>query len=92
VVSGGGYARVQRDPADANWTAASPTDGITANVADITFPAPTTGWGTITHFGLWDAATGGNLLIHGALTTPRTVSGGDSAPVFSAGGLAVTFA
>jgi hypothetical protein len=92
VVGGGGYARVQRDPADANWTGASPTDGITTNVADIAFPAPTTSWGTVTHFGLWDAATGGNLLVHGALTTPRVVNGGDSAPVFAAGALVVTFA
>src|SRR3972149_4252036 len=48
-VSGGSYARVQRDPLDANWTAASATDGLTGNAADITFPTPTANWGTVTH-------------------------------------------
>src|SRR3972149_9500724 len=48
-VSGGSYARVQRDPLDANWTAASSTDGLTDNAADITFPTATADWGTVTH-------------------------------------------
>lgn len=91
-VTGGAYARVQRNPLDANWTAASATDGVTDNAADITFPAPTANWGTVTHFGIWDAPTGGNLLCYGALTTPRTINSGDPAPVFSAGALDVTFA
>jgi hypothetical protein len=91
-VSGGSYARVQRNPADANWSAASSTDGITSNVADLTFPSPTANWGTITHWGIWDAASSGNLLVHGAFTTPRTVNSGDSAPVISAGGLTITVA
>lgn len=90
-VSGGSYARVQRDPLDANWTAASATDGVTDNAAAITFPAPTANWGTITHFGIWDAASGGNLLIHGALTTPKTVNNGDAAPSFATGALDITF-
>src|SRR5688500_13817999 len=46
-VSGGSYARVQRDPLDANWTGASATDGLTDNAADIVFPAPTANWGVI---------------------------------------------
>jgi hypothetical protein len=37
-VSGGSYARVQRDPLDANWTA--PANGQTDNAAAITFPTP----------------------------------------------------
>jgi hypothetical protein len=90
-VSGGSYARVQRDPLDANWTAASATDGVTDNAAAITFPAPTGNWGSITHFGIWDAASGGNLLIHGALTTPKTVNNGDAAPSFATGALDITF-
>jgi hypothetical protein len=90
-VSGGSYARVQRDPLDANWTAASATDGVTDNAAAITFPAPTANWGSITHFGIWDASSGGNLLIHGALTTPKTVNNGDAAPSFATGALDITF-
>ena len=33
--------------------------------------------GTITHFGVLDAATSGNLLYHGALTTSRAITSGD---------------
>jgi len=91
-VTGGSYARVQRDPLDANWTGASATDGLTDNAAALTFPAPTANWGVITHFGIYDAATVGNLLIWGALTTPKTVNNGDPAPAFGIGALDVTFA
>jgi hypothetical protein len=91
-VTGGSYARVQRNPSDANWTAASATDGITDNAAAITFPPPSANWGTVTHFGIWDAATSGNLLVHGALTTPRTINNGDPAPSFAAGVVEITFA
>lgn len=91
-VSGGGYARVQRDPLDANWTADSPTDGLTDNAAAITFPTPTADWGQVTHFGIFDASSGGNLLFHGGLTTPKTVNDGDPAPSFAAGALSITFA
>src|SRR5690349_19768728 len=54
-VSGGSYARVQNDPGDANWSAPDSTGGVTANVAAITFPAPTADWGTIAWAGVWDA-------------------------------------
>lgn len=91
-VSGGSYARVQRDPSDANWTGASSTTGVTDNAAAITFPAPTADWGTVTHWGIFDASSGGNLLVHGALTTPQTVTNGGSAPSFAAGALVVTIA
>ena len=90
-VSGGSYARVQRDPADANWTGVSSTNGVTDNAAAITFPSPTGNWGSITHFAIWDASTSGNMLIHGALTTPKTVNSGDAAPSFAIGALVVTF-
>lgn len=91
-VSGGSYARVQRDPLDANWTGASSTTGLTDNAAPITFPSPTANWGVVTHFGIWDASTSGNLLVYGALTTPKTINNGDAAPSFATGDLDVTFA
>ena len=91
-VTGGAYARVQRNPLDANWTAASATDGATTNAADIVYPAPTANWGVVTHFSLWDAATAGNMLAHGPLTTPRTINSGDPAPSFAAGALQAVFA
>lgn len=91
-VSGGSYARVQRDPLDANWTGASSTNGLTDNAAALTFPAPTGNWGVVTHFGIWDASSAGNLLVWGALTTPKTINSGDAAPSFAIGDLDVTFA
>lgn len=91
-VSGGSYARVQRDPSDSNWTGASSTDGLTDNVAAITFPSPTANWGVITHFGIWDASSAGNLICWGALGTSKTVNNGDAAPSFAIGALDITFA
>ena len=96
-VSGGSYARVQRDPSDTNWTAtqggttgdSSGTGGATDNAAAITFPAPTANWGLVTHWGIFDAASGGNLLIYGALTVSKTINNGDAAPAFSTGELDV---
>ncbi|WP_029100225.1 phage tail fiber protein [Brevibacillus thermoruber] len=68
-VTGGGYAR-QQIGFDA------PNNGATSNSADILFPIATTDWGTITHFGIYDASTGGNLLYHGPLTASKTIPAG----------------
>ena len=92
-VSGGSYARVQRDPSDTNWTAtqggttgaSSGTSGHTDNAAAITFPAPTANWGLVTHWGLFDATSGGNLLLWGALTISKTINNGDPAPSIPTG-------
>lgn len=91
-VSGGSYARVQRDPLDANWTGASSTSGLTDNAAAITFPSPTANWGVVTHFAIWDASTSGNMICYGSLTTPKTINNGDAAPSFATGDLDITFA
>jgi hypothetical protein len=99
-VTGGGYARVQVGPSTTAWAAtqggtsgaSSGTGGQSSNVADVTFPAPTLNWGTVTHFALFDAATAGNMLMTTALTVPKVINGGDQAPKFLAGGLTVTLA
>jgi hypothetical protein len=44
---------------------------------------------TITHFGIYDAATGGNLLVHGALTAPISVAIGEGARIY-AGNLTIS--
>ena len=90
-VTGGSYARVSADPLDANWSAPDATGGLTANVSDIVFPAPTANWGSIVSFGIWDRSTGGNAMFYGDLTTPKTVNNGDPAPRFPAGALTVFF-
>jgi len=100
-VSGGSYARVTMATSLANWagtqsagstTASSGTGGASSNNGAITFPTPSANWGTITHFGIFDASSAGNLLFHGALTASKTVNNGDPAPSFAAAALTVTFA
>ena len=99
-VSGGSYARVDNPPLNTNWNAtqggtsgnSSGTGGLTDNAVDITFPSPSANWGTITHFAIFDATSGGNMLIYGALGTSKTVNNGDPAPKFTAGDLDITWA
>ena len=91
-VTGGSYARVQRDPLDANWSAASATDGLTDNVTALTFPAPTANWGVVTDMAILDATTAGNFMVFGPLTASKTVNSGDPAPFFPIGDLDVIFA
>jgi len=83
--SGNGYARVET--AGSDWDAAS--GGATANANAITFPEASGAWGTISHFALYDAATNGNMLAHGALDSSEVVTTGQT-PRFSAGALDVT--
>ena len=82
---GNAYARVQT--ADADWNTA--TGGALDNANAITFPEATGSWGTITHFALFDAATGGNMLAHGALIASKAIGSGDTAK-FAAGDLDVS--
>ncbi len=56
----------------------APTNGVTSNVADVVFPTAGGAWGTITHFGIFDAATVGNLMYHGALTAPKIVANAET--------------
>jgi len=80
-----GYARVTTSGSD--WTAASGTSG--SNAAAITFPACTAGSSTVTHFGIFDASTSGNLLAWGALGASLAVSAGIT-PAFAIGALTLT--
>ena len=60
-----------------------------ANDGAVTFPAATASWGTVTHFGVFDASSTGNLLYWGALTTSKTIGSGDTAS-FAVGTLTVS--
>jgi hypothetical protein len=95
-VTGGSYARVSVSSSLANWagtqsagstTASSGTGGTTSNNNAITFAAPTANWGVVTHVGIYDASTAGNLLMWSALTVSKTINNGDAAPSFAAGAL-----
>ena len=80
--TGDAYARVQTSASD--WNAAS--DGTLDNANNIIFPQATGNWGTITYFALFDAATGGDMLVHGALSQPQTIDSGNTVK-FAAGDL-----
>lgn len=73
-VSGGAYVRQQ-----VTFSAPTQVDGkaTVQNTADVTFPVATTDWGTVTHVGIRDAQTGGNLLFHKAVNNPRTILSND---------------
>lgn len=83
-VTGGSYARQ-------SVAFNAPSDGATDNSADVTFPTATAAWGTITHVGLRDAVSGGNLLFHSALTASKVVGNGDTFK-FNAGDLDASLA
>ena len=93
--TGGAYARVAVTSSLANWAgtqgagttaASSGSGGTTSNNNIITFPTPTASWGTVVAMGIYDAATGGNLLIYSALTVSKTINTGDGV-AFAAGQL-----
>jgi hypothetical protein len=76
-VSGGGYARQTLNPLDANWAAPSAGNGVTSNSSVINFGTASASWGTVTHFAIYDATSGGNMLVWGALSASKTVNSGD---------------
>ena len=73
--SGYNYARVQvtfgNVATAANTTSASSNATVTFGQASQNYPAD------VTHIGLYDASTSGNLLFYGALATSKTVTSGD---------------
>lgn len=84
-LSGSAYAR--QGPTTFANAGANPT--VASNSAIVTYPAATAPWGTVTHFGIWDAATLGNFRGSGALVTPKAINTGDTAR-FAANALTIT--
>lgn len=83
-VSTGGYTRQA-----ITFSAAS--GGTTSNTADVSFTAAGADYGTVTHVGVFDASTAGNLLWHGAMTASKTVQDGDTI-TFATGNIDLTLA
>lgn len=94
-----GYARGQLDASATNWkgtggettaTDSTGTSGTVSNNAIITVgAAATSGPQVVTHFGVFDACSGGNLLFWAALTASKTVNNGDPAPTFAVDALTI---
>jgi hypothetical protein len=89
-VSAGGYARPSVTNNATNWPAASGSPRSKANGTVITFGTPSANWGTVTHFGIFDAVTAGNLLYWAPLTASKVINNGDGAPSFAAGAITVS--
>ena len=85
-VSGNAYARVSVDPATDMGAASS---GSIANINELIFPTASGTWGTVTHAAIMDAAVSGTVLAHGALTTQKGISAGDTAR-YAVGELVIT--
>jgi len=84
-LSGNGYTRVS-----VAFDAAS--GGTTDNTAVVDFPACTgSNWGAVAYWSIWDASTGGNMLLHGAFTSAKTIEVNDVLRV-AAGDLDITAA
>lgn len=81
-VSGGSYARTA-------VTFGAPSNGVSTNSASVTFPTATGTWGTVTHIGILDASTSGNLLYYTPLDASKAIASGDVFTI-STGNLSVT--
>ena len=82
-VTGGSYARLRvyaqaGGSPDWNTAVVDGTGYLVDNSDVLTFTTATASWGTVTHFGIHDAVTAGNLLFHGALTASKAVGSGDT--------------
>lgn len=92
-VSGSGYAPVAITSNSTNWAAtnaagsttvpSSGTSGTTSNNAAVNFGTAGGSWGTVSHWELWDASSGGNRLFYGTIVdgagapAPKSIVSGD---------------
>ncbi|MDP5273556.1 phage tail fiber protein [Chengkuizengella axinellae] len=67
----------------------SPSNGSTTSNTDVLYDVAIEAWGTITHIGIFDANSGGNLLFHGALTATKTILENDQLKI-NTGDITVT--
>lgn len=97
-VSGNNYSRASVAASLTNFsgtqsagstTASSGTGGASSNNGAITFPTPSGSWGTVTHWFISDAASGGNLWFCAALTSSKVINSGDTVS-FAAGAASIT--
>ena len=68
-VSGGGYAR--------QAVTFSVSGDTASNTAALEYATATAAYGTVSHVGVFDAATGGNLIAYAALATSKAIATGD---------------
>ncbi len=64
---GNAYERIELDNLSA------PNEGYVENESSVAFEESMSAWGTVTHYLVFDAATGGNLLMYEPLDEQRSV-------------------
>ena len=70
-VSGGSYARKSMPAMTVSGTTQA------TNGAAVEFVTATGSWGTISHIGIFDASSSGNLIAHSALSVSKAIGTGD---------------
>jgi hypothetical protein len=68
-VSGGAYVR--------KAVAFTTSGNTTSNNAAVEFPTASASWGTVTHVGVFDASSSGNLMAYATLSASKAIASGD---------------
>jgi len=68
-VSGGGYVRQS--------VAFTTSGNTTSNTGAVEYPTATANYGTVTHVGIYDASSSGNLMAYASLSSSKTIETGD---------------
>ena len=68
-LSGDAYARQS--------VAFTTSGATTSNNAAVEFPTATGSWGTVTHVGVYDAVSSGNLMCYATLSSSKAIDTGD---------------
>ena len=68
-LSGSAYARQS--------VAFTTSGNTTSNNAAVEFPTATGSWGTVTHVGIYDASSSGNLMAYATLSSSKAIATGD---------------
>jgi hypothetical protein len=68
-VSGGAYVRQS--------VAFTTSGNTTSNNAAVEFPTASASWGTVTHVGVFDASSSGNLMAYATLSASKAIASGD---------------
>lgn len=83
------YARQAVTNNATEWPAATGTTPTLKDHANaVIFPTATASWGTITHYAIFDAVSGGNMLAHATLDSSVVIGNGDTF-VFAAGNIKI---
>ena len=76
--TGGGTEVTTSGTAYARQSVAFTTTGnTTSNTAAVEYPTATASFGTVTHVGVFDAATAGNLMAYATLSSSKAIDSGD---------------